>query len=84
MLRKEGQTLEGLIKQVRHDLAARYLAQSRQDLTQIAHNLGFAGLSSFSRWFSGEFGVTPSAWRKQRMAPPAADETERALDPSSA
>jgi len=32
-------------------------------LTDVSQLLGFAAPSTFSRWFRGRFGVTPSPWR---------------------
>ncbi len=31
--------------------------------TSVAHMIGYAGPSSFTRWFCAEFGVAPVAWR---------------------
>lgn len=52
-----------LLSQVRRELAQRYLADKRCSMTNVAAMLGYGQLSSFTRWFTAEFGVTPSAWR---------------------
>lgn len=44
---------------------------SKLNLGEIADMLGFAHLSGFSRWFHGEFGMSPRQWRlKQNKAHP--------------
>jgi AraC-like DNA-binding protein len=67
LLRAEGQTFEDVLKDVRQELAIRYLTHSKQNLTQLAYNLGFANLGSFSRWFTGQFGLPPSTWRARNQ-----------------
>ena len=65
-LRAEGHSFAELLRQVRRDLAQRYLTGSPQNLTVISESLGYATIGSFSRWFDGEFGMPPSAWRKHQ------------------
>ena len=36
-----------------------------------SERLGFTEVSSFSRWFSGEYGIPPSRWTPPEGAPPA-------------
>lgn len=67
LLAAEGETFAGVLKQLRMDLARRYLLHSEQDITQISFNLGFADHAAFSRWFSGQFDMPPSTWRKSRL-----------------
>jgi AraC-like DNA-binding protein len=67
-LAEEKTSLAALVNGVRRDLAVRYLANLGQRLTQIAEMLGYAQLSSFTRWFIGEFRVSPMRWRTQRKA----------------
>jgi AraC-like DNA-binding protein len=67
-LEEEKTSLSELVNGVRHDLAVRYLSDHGHQLTQIAEMLGYAQLSSFIRWFIGEFGVSPLRWRTQRKA----------------
>ena len=59
----EGAEFSALLNEVRKDLAMRYLASPGYSLTLVAEMLGYSQLSSFSRWFSGQFGMTPTAWR---------------------
>jgi len=56
-----------LLSEAKRELALRYLSGSKQSVTDIALLLGYSTISSFSRWFSEEFGKSPAAWRK---APP--------------
>ncbi|WP_367826120.1 helix-turn-helix domain-containing protein [Streptomyces sp. LMG1-1-1.1] len=37
--------------------------------TDIAGLLGFSSLGTFSRWFRGCFGTSPSTWRHQHTRP---------------
>lgn len=63
LLEKEGATFAALLNETRRDLAARYLANSNQSVTDVGLMLGYSTLSSFSRWFTVEFGKSPAAWR---------------------
>jgi AraC-like DNA-binding protein len=59
----EGNEFSNLVNSVRRELALRYLQSKRDSLTHIAESLGYGQLSSFTRWFSGEFGAPPAKWR---------------------
>jgi AraC-like DNA-binding protein len=59
----EGEAFSDLLNGVRRDLAVRYLASPAYSMTEIARLLGYAQLSSFTRWFIGEFAEPPSRWR---------------------
>ncbi|NYE01494.1 AraC-like DNA-binding protein [Kineosphaera limosa] len=61
-LRVEGQTFTDLVSQVRQHRAERYLG-SGLSITETAERLGFTEVSSFSRWFAGQYGTPPSRWR---------------------
>jgi AraC-like DNA-binding protein len=63
-LSSEGETFVGLLNEVRRDLAQRQLGDSSRSLTVIAQSIGYADLSSFTRWFEREFETPPSRWRK--------------------
>lgn len=64
-LEGEGVVFADLLTGVRRELAQRYLADKSCSLTHVAAMLGYGQLSSFTRWFSAEFGVSPSVWRSQ-------------------
>ena len=49
-LAAENETFSGLVETVRRDLSSYYAASEGLSKTQIAQLLGFANLSSFSRW----------------------------------
>jgi AraC-like DNA-binding protein len=52
-----------LINDVRTELAQRYIANKGYSFGRIAEQLGYSNLSSFTRWFTTQFGATPSAMR---------------------
>nr|WP_311530415.1 AraC family transcriptional regulator [uncultured Ralstonia sp.] len=62
-LEQEGEDFSSLVNEVRMELAARYLADPRYPVSQVAMLLGFSQISSFSRWFSTQFGLAPTRWR---------------------
>lgn len=68
-LEAEGHQFGELLSDVRKDLAVAYLGSSDQPVTTVASLLGYSSPSSFTRWFTGAFGMTPQAWRAQRAAP---------------
>lgn len=59
----EGSEFSDLVNSVRRELALRYLHGKRDSLTHIAESLGYGQLSSFTRWFTGQFGTPPAKWR---------------------
>jgi AraC-like DNA-binding protein len=71
LLEKEGATFAALLNETRHELAARYLAHSNHSVTDVGLLLGYSTLSSFSRWFTIEFGKSPAAWRNAERGLPA-------------
>jgi AraC-like DNA-binding protein len=62
-LQAENIVFAELLAQVRRELAQLYLADKGRSLTHVASMLGYGQLSSFTRWFTAEFGVSPSSWR---------------------
>ncbi|CAG9179054.1 AraC family transcriptional regulator [Cupriavidus pinatubonensis] len=62
-LGQEGQEFSSLVNEVRRGLASRYLADLRYPVSQVAMLVGFAEVSTFSRWFSSQFGMPPTRWR---------------------
>jgi AraC-like DNA-binding protein len=58
-----GRTYSDLINEVRRDLVLRYMENPRYSIGRVAELLGYSVLSSFTRWFSAQFGAAPLAWR---------------------
>ncbi|MBV1689285.1 helix-turn-helix transcriptional regulator [Novosphingobium sp. G106] len=65
-LMDEGASFSELLKAARRDLAIRYVNTSSLPLSIVAEMVGFSDGSTFSRWFSREFGEGPLAWRIKR------------------
>jgi AraC-like DNA-binding protein len=70
LLEKEGATFAALLNETRRELAVRYLATSGHSVTDVGLLLGYSTLSSFSRWFTAEFGRSPAAWRNAERGAP--------------
>jgi len=62
-LEQEGEEFSSLVNDVRRDLASRYLGDHRYSVSRVATLLGFSEGSTFSRWFSAQFGKPPTRWR---------------------
>ena len=65
-LEAAGETFSDALNAVRTELALRYMQNRQYSLQVVGRLLGFSAPSSFTRWFSAEFGMAPSAWRKAR------------------
>lgn len=64
-LEQIGENFQSLVNDVRRELAMRYLNGQAHSILQISALLGFAETSVFSRWFSSQFGMPPSRWKKE-------------------
>ncbi len=64
-LKDDGETFRSLLKSVRMELAAQYIADDSLTLTEITFLLGFSEMSSFSRAYRNWHGRTPSADRQR-------------------
>ncbi|MCE5292101.1 MAG: AraC family transcriptional regulator [Nocardiaceae bacterium] len=64
-LAREGESFSGVLHSVRAGLAERHLQNQRYSLTEIADVLGFTAPSAFSRWFSQQFGMSPTQWKER-------------------
>jgi AraC-like DNA-binding protein len=70
-LEDERLTFSELANDVRRDLALRYLDNPEHSLGRISELLGYAMPSSFTRWFTAQFGEAPARWRARRRRGPA-------------
>lgn len=66
-LSESGQTFSTVLADVRTEMATRLL-QSRRPICDVASMVGFSGTPAFTRWFTGSFGCSPSAWRHAYQA----------------
>jgi AraC-like DNA-binding protein len=64
-----GPTFSDLVDEVRRDLALRYMENPAYSLGRIAELLGYSMPSSFTRWFTAQFGLAPARWRAERSGP---------------
>jgi AraC-like DNA-binding protein len=60
-----------LLNEIRREQSVRHLSNARLPLSHIAGLVGYSRQTSFARWFAGEFGMIPSAWRTAGRARPA-------------
>ncbi|WP_280289782.1 AraC family transcriptional regulator [Pseudomonas sp. BN417] len=63
-------TFSDLINEARRDLVLRYMENPRYSLSRIADLLGYSVPSSFTRWFTTQFGMAPAAWRREHQVKP--------------
>lgn len=63
-LKDEGTSFRTILAESRGELAREMLRNDRLTLTDIAENLGFSDLSSFSQAFKRWYGKSPSEFRK--------------------
>jgi AraC-like DNA-binding protein len=64
-LERLGESFSSLLNHIRRDLVVGYLANARFEVGHVAGLLGFMQHASFTRWFSREFGTTPTDWRRR-------------------
>lgn len=62
-LERAGESYAGLLNEARRHLVPRYLENPAYSLMQVSELLGYGFQSSFTRWFRGEFGMSPARWR---------------------
>lgn len=62
-LSAEGVTFRALLRDVRMNLARRYMNDASYSVTDVAFMLGYSDVSAFSRAFRSWFGTTPSQFR---------------------
>jgi AraC-like DNA-binding protein len=67
-LEAEGATLQGILDQVRFEVARQLLADTHLAIDDVAAALGYAGVSPFLRAFRRWSGATPGRWRRTARA----------------
>lgn len=60
-----GETIGKYIKRIRLEKAAEYLKYSAHKIADIAFEIGFEDIASFSKAFKNRYNATPSAFRKR-------------------
>jgi AraC-like DNA-binding protein len=78
-LDESGLAFGALVAEVRRELAPRYIGNPRYPMGRVAGQLGYAQASSFTRWFSSEFGVPPIQWREREEALAARQKKRRRM-----
>jgi AraC-like DNA-binding protein len=64
-----GQSIFGLVSQVRMDAAKNLLRYTNIPISSIANRIGYTGRSTFARHFRNCEGVSPGAYRRQWHTP---------------
>jgi AraC-like DNA-binding protein len=64
-LDEAGETFTDILNEVRRELAQRYVENPQYSLLRVAELLGYGSASSFTRWFSTQFGEAPVTWRRR-------------------
>lgn len=67
-LARTNQSYSSILDAVRAEHAERAITQGAHRLSDVASELGFSGISAFSRWFRLRFGTSPRAWAAARRA----------------
>lgn len=60
-----GLTFSALLNAVRRELALRYMENRNYSLQRVGMMIGYTAPTSFTRWFSTEFGCSPREWRSR-------------------
>lgn len=81
-LAEVGENGISVVNSVRVELAEEYLMTSKRKLYEIADLLGFSSGADFSRWFRGQFCMSPSEWVTQHRER-VAEEASRMMPPPS-
>lgn len=63
-----GAVFSDLVTEVRRELVVRYMENPAYSLASISELLGYSIPSSFTRWFSVQFGAAPQQWRAEHLA----------------
>ncbi len=66
-LDESGVSFSQVLNEVRSELAQRYITHTAHSMGRVAEQLGYSNLSSFTRWFTTQFGCSPSQMREQGL-----------------
>jgi AraC-like DNA-binding protein len=64
-----GESYSSILNAARVDMVTRYIENRERPLSEVAALLGFSATSTFSHWFSREFGCSVSRWRTRGAQP---------------
>lgn len=64
-LDESGVSFSQVLNEVRSELAQRYITHTPHSMGRVAEQLGYSNLSSFTRWFTSQFGCSPSQMRER-------------------
>ncbi|WP_170351548.1 helix-turn-helix domain-containing protein [Ruegeria atlantica] len=64
-LQRQGTTLPREVKRLRVDVAKEHLKEGQMTISEIGLMLGYSDKSHFTRFFRGQTGMTPTAFRKK-------------------
>ena len=65
-----GLSFQGYLQKLRLEKAAELLATTQMPIARIAKRVGYRDVSRFGQHFRRRFGMTPGAWRAQKVLPP--------------
>lgn len=83
-LEAEGTGFSGVLNSVRRELVVRHLLNNVHSLATVGEMLGYTSPAAFTRWFSSEFGMSPSAWRRSSSDDPTPADSEQEEEPEPA
>lgn len=64
-LDEKGLTFTDIVNSVRRELVYGHLSNRRNSIERVSTMLGYTKPTSFARWFSSEYGLSPKAWRNK-------------------
>ncbi len=77
-----GGSLSAIVNRVRLEKAAELLLDPNRKIVDVAPDCGFNHLGSFSKRFRERFGLTPAAWRRQKLGLQDADSVQSESAPA--
>lgn len=62
-----GLSFSGVVDDVRREVVLGHLRSRSSRIERVGSMLGYANTPSFTRWFIGEYGVSPLRWRMENL-----------------